>query len=65
MPKRAAQAFLLCASVAVAVSLRPTAEAQKYKVDDPVPPGAKGQVTTLQGQVTNLVGISLAARDPR
>jgi outer membrane protein OmpA-like peptidoglycan-associated protein len=60
MPKRAAQAFLLCASVVVAVSLRPAAEAQKYKPDDPVPPGAKGQVTTLQGQVTNLVGLSLA-----
>jgi outer membrane protein OmpA-like peptidoglycan-associated protein len=62
MRKRAA--FLLCACVAVAVCLRPTAEAQKYKVDDPVPPGAKGQVTTLQSTVTNLVtnlvGLSLA-----
>ncbi len=60
MPSRAARVFLLCASVVAAVSLRPAAEAQKYKVDDPVPPGAKGQVTTLQGTVTNLVGISLA-----
>lgn len=67
MRKRAGRGLLLCASVAVAVSLRPSAEAQKYKPDDPVPPGAKGQVTTLQrqvtnlqGQVTNLVGLSLA-----
>jgi outer membrane protein OmpA-like peptidoglycan-associated protein len=60
MPKRAVHAFLLCASLLVAAALRPAAEAQKYKVDDPVPPGAKGQVTTLQGTVTNLVGLSLA-----
>ena len=59
MPKRATHALLLCAYVAIAVCLRPTAEAQKYKVDDPVPPGATGKVTTLQATVTNLVGLSL------
>ena len=57
--KRAGLAFLLCAS-AVAVCLLSTAQAQKYKVDDPVPPGAKGQVLPLQGTVTNLVGLNLA-----
>ncbi len=57
--KRVGSVFVLCAS-AVAVSLLPSAEAQKYKVDDPVPPGAKGQVLPLQGTVTDLVGLSLA-----
>ncbi len=51
---------LLCASVIVAICVRPTADAQKYKLEDPVPPGATGKVTTLQGSVTNLVGLSLA-----
>jgi outer membrane protein OmpA-like peptidoglycan-associated protein len=41
------------------VSLLPSAEAQKYKVEDPVPPGAKGQVLPLHGTVTDLVGLSL------
>jgi len=57
---RTGRALLLCASVAAAVCLRPAAEAQKYKLEDPVPPGATGKVTTLQGQVTQLVGLSLA-----
>ena len=60
MRKRTAHTFLLCAAIVGAASLRPAAEAQKYKVDDPVPPGATGKVTTLQATVTNLVGLSLA-----
>jgi outer membrane protein OmpA-like peptidoglycan-associated protein len=60
MRKQSAHAFLLSASMVVAVCVPPAAEAQKYKPDDPVPPGARGQVTTLQGTVTNIVGLSLA-----
>ena len=46
MQKRAA--FLLCASVVVAVCMRPAAEAQKYKVDDPVPPGWEAHPVGLE-----------------
>ena len=30
--------------------------AQKYKEDDPIPPGAQGKVVTMQGKVLNLQG---------
>jgi len=40
--------------------LRQTAEAQKYKLNDPIPPGATGKVLPLQGKVTDLKGISSA-----
>ena len=33
--------------------------AQKYKSDDPIPPGAQGKVLPLQGKVTEVKGLSL------
>ena len=60
MRNRAGQAISICASVVVAACLGQTAEAQKYKAEDPVPPGAKGEITTLRGTVTDLAGLSLA-----
>jgi len=53
-------AFLICLSAMAGVCLHPAAEAQKYKIEDPVPPGATGQVLPLQGKVTDLKGVSLA-----
>jgi outer membrane protein OmpA-like peptidoglycan-associated protein len=60
MRNRAGQAILICAFVGVAVCSRQTMEAQKYRVNDPVPPGAKGEITTLHGTVTDQAGMSLA-----
>ena len=59
MRKRAGHAFLIGAFVLVAVCLRQTAEAQKYRLEDPAPPGATGKVLLLQGTVTDLKGPSL------
>jgi len=36
-----------------------TVSAQKYKFDDPIPPGAQGQVQPLQGRVVEIKGLSL------
>jgi outer membrane protein OmpA-like peptidoglycan-associated protein len=58
--KRAMQALLICAPLLVAVCIQQTAEAQKYKLDDPIPPGATGKVLPLQGKVTDLKGMSSA-----
>jgi outer membrane protein OmpA-like peptidoglycan-associated protein len=33
--------------------------AQKYQVDDPIPPGAKGTIEPIQGKVVDLQGLSL------
>jgi outer membrane protein OmpA-like peptidoglycan-associated protein len=60
MRKRTGQAILICASVVAALCSRQTVEAQKYGPNDPVPPGAKGEITTLHGTVTDLVGLSSA-----
>ena len=60
MRKRPGHAFLIGASVIVAMCLLQTAEAQKYRLEDPVPPGATGKVSPLQGKVTDLNGSSLA-----
>ncbi len=32
--------------------------AQKYKVDDPIPPGAKGDIRTISGEVRAIQGLS-------
>jgi outer membrane protein OmpA-like peptidoglycan-associated protein len=45
--------ILVCVLLAGAV-----AGAQGYQVDDPVPPGAKGEVLPLSGTVVPLVGVS-------
>ena len=58
--KRAMQALLICAPLLAAVCFQQTAEAQKYKLDDPIPPGATGKVLPLQGKVTDLKGMSSA-----
>jgi outer membrane protein OmpA-like peptidoglycan-associated protein len=52
------QTLLICVLLLAAVCFRQTAEAQKYKLDDPIPPGATGKVLPLQGKVTDLKGIS-------
>lgn len=36
-----------------------TARAQKYKFEDPVPPGASGKVLPIQGKVTGIKGLGL------
>src|SRR6267143_5992961 len=54
------QALLICAPLLAAVCFQQRAEAQKYKLNDPIPPGATGKVLPLQGKVTDLKGISSA-----
>lgn len=56
--KRAMQRLLICVPLLAAVCFQQTAEAQKYKPNDPIPPGATGKVLPLQGKVTDLKGIS-------
>lgn len=56
--KRAMQALLIYAPLLAAVCLQRTSEAQKYKLDDPIPPGATGKVLPLKGKVTDLKGTS-------
>ena len=56
--KRAMQAWLICALLLATVCFQRTAEAQKYKLDDPIPPGATGKVLPLKGQITDLKGMS-------
>jgi outer membrane protein OmpA-like peptidoglycan-associated protein len=56
--KRAMQTLLICVPLLAAVCFQQTAEAQKYKPNDPIPPGATGKVLPLQGKVTDLKGIS-------
>ena len=58
--KRARRIFPICAFVLAIACLRQSAEAQKYKMDDPIPPGATGKVLPMQGKVTDLKGLSLA-----
>jgi outer membrane protein OmpA-like peptidoglycan-associated protein len=54
------QALLICAPLLAAVCFPRTAEAQKYKVDNPLPAGATGKVLPIQGKVTDLKGMSSA-----
>src|ERR1700730_6031235 len=54
------QTLLICVPLLTAVCFQQRAEAQKYKLNDPIPPGATGKVLPLQGRVTDLKGLSLA-----
>jgi outer membrane protein OmpA-like peptidoglycan-associated protein len=58
--KRAMQTLLICVPLLTAVCFQQRADAQKYKLNDPIPPGATGKVLPLQGRVTDLRGISSA-----
>jgi outer membrane protein OmpA-like peptidoglycan-associated protein len=53
-------AFNFGVLLAAALSLCQVAQAQKYKPDDPIPPGATGKILPLRGKVTDLKGLSLA-----
>jgi outer membrane protein OmpA-like peptidoglycan-associated protein len=47
---------------AVVCLLAQQASAQKFKEDDPIPPGAKGEITQLKGTVLELKGTVLEIR---
>ena len=47
-------------SILAVIFFQQAANAQKYKADDAIPPGATGKVLPLQGKVTDLKGLSLA-----
>jgi len=55
--KRAIQILLICAPLLAPVCFQRAAEAQKYNLNDPIPPGATGKVLPLQGKVTDLKGV--------
>jgi outer membrane protein OmpA-like peptidoglycan-associated protein len=55
--KRAIQILLICAPLLAPVCFQRVAEAQKYSLNDPIPPGATGKVLPLQGKVTDLKGV--------
>jgi len=57
--ERAGRIFLIGASIMAAASLPQSAQAQKYKADDAIPPGATAKVLPLKGKVTDLKGLSL------
>ena len=52
--------LLICVSLLAALCAHPAAYAEKYKIDDPIPPGATGKVLPLHGKVTDLKGVSSA-----
>ena len=52
--------LLICVSLLAALCAHPAAYAEKYKIDDAIPPGATGKVLPLQGKVTDLKGVSSA-----
>jgi len=58
--ERAACIFLIGASMMAAAFFPQAARAQKYKIDDAIPPGSKAKVLLLQGKVTDLKGQSFA-----
>jgi photosystem I P700 chlorophyll a apoprotein A2 len=51
--------LLICVPLLAALCAYP-AHAEKYKIDDPIPPGATGSVLPLHGKVTDLKGVSSA-----
>ena len=51
--------FRMGVSMLALAFFQQSAQAQKYKPDDPIPPGATGKVLLLQGKVTDLKGLSL------
>jgi outer membrane protein OmpA-like peptidoglycan-associated protein len=58
--ERAGRIFLIGASMVPAAFFPQSAQAQKYKAEDAVPPGATGKVLLMQGKVTDLKGLSFA-----
>jgi len=58
--ERAGRIFMISASMMAAAFLPQAAQAQKYKPDDAIPPGATAKVLPVQGKVTDLKGLSLA-----
>jgi outer membrane protein OmpA-like peptidoglycan-associated protein len=50
----------LISSFMAVLCLMQAAHAQKYKMEDAIPPGASGKVLPLHGKVTDLKGLSLA-----
>lgn len=52
--------LLICVSLGAALGLQPAAHAQKYNIEDAIPPGATGKVLPLHGKVTELKGMSSA-----
>jgi outer membrane protein OmpA-like peptidoglycan-associated protein len=59
-PERPGRIFLMSVSLLALAIFPQAAQAQKYKPDDPVPPGATAKVLPLSGKVTDLKGLSLA-----
>jgi outer membrane protein OmpA-like peptidoglycan-associated protein len=58
--ERAGRIFLVSVSMMAAAFSPQAAQAQKYKPDDAIPPGATARVLPIQGKVTELKGLSLA-----
>lgn len=58
--KRAGRLFLVSVPILAVAFFQQASQAQKYKAEDPIPPGATGKVSPLQGKVTDLKGLSLA-----
>ncbi len=54
-----ARRALICPSLVAVLCLAQAALAQKYKMEDALPPGATGKVLPLHGKVTDLKGVSL------
>jgi outer membrane protein OmpA-like peptidoglycan-associated protein len=58
--KTAGRIFLISVSIPAVAFFQQTAQAQKYKPEDAIPPGATGKVLPLRGKVTDLKGLGLA-----
>src|ERR1700691_5622360 len=58
--ERAAGIFLIGSSMMAAAFFPQAAQAQKYKIDDAIPPGAKAKVLPVPGKVTDLKSLSFA-----
>lgn len=58
--KRAGRIFRISVSILAVAFFHQAAQAQKYKPEDPIPPGTTGKVLPLQGKVTDLKGLNLA-----
>jgi outer membrane protein OmpA-like peptidoglycan-associated protein len=58
--EKAGRILLISVSILAVIFFQQAANAQKYKADDAIPPGATGKVLPLQGKVTDLKGLSLA-----
>jgi outer membrane protein OmpA-like peptidoglycan-associated protein len=58
--ERTGRIFLISVFMMAAAFFPQAAQAQKYKSDDAIPPGATAKVLPIQGKVTDLKGLSLA-----